>query len=137
MAKDHLSCLSFGFFLVIAFSQTRLQPKKRLCWGSFIRVNHDCRLKTGPGCGPTCSKQNLEANIRISSNALMTYRCEAKKVVDTNSCNNPQNCEFECIMKADLYGPSQCKQIYEWNYVPKCYCCDRENSTTSNIVAVA
>ncbi|KAI3868811.1 hypothetical protein MKX03_007799 [Papaver bracteatum] len=144
MAKGHLSFLSFGFFLVLVFSE---MSEENACVGKKdIRVYQDCRLKNV--CGPKCRDEYPEGLQRCIVGHKPYwgdfYKCECCKcvdkiAVDTNSCNNPQNCVEECIKQANLYGPSECKEYYDGSgkYVHKCYCCERESLTASNIVAIA
>ncbi|KAI3862444.1 hypothetical protein MKW92_052279 [Papaver armeniacum] len=134
MAKAYLTLLLLGFILVLA-SSNEISLAFLNCETTKNSCDETCRARGYKGPG-RCTAVTYEV--------LRVYDCECcackpKIAVDTNSCKNPHNCVEACIVQANLYGPSECKEGYDESgkYVHKCYCCERQDLTVGNILAVA
>ncbi|KAI3844152.1 hypothetical protein MKW92_032046 [Papaver armeniacum] len=145
MAKAYLSLLLLGFFSVLMASSEEISEKGSCTSFTYVRVKN-CET-TKNSCDETCRARGYKGPGRctaVTYENLRVYDCECcackpKIAVDTNSCKNPHNCVEACIVQANLYGPSECKEGYDESgkYVHKCYCCERQDLTVGNILAVA
>ncbi|KAI3868808.1 hypothetical protein MKX03_007796 [Papaver bracteatum] len=152
MSKAHLNFLSFGFLLVLVFSEISVyNTPYNTCVGRIkYHVGSDCT--TLNSCVASCSEHNIkgpsqymETTIFAFSGDYKSFECECCKCVpkialSVNSCKNPHICVEKCVTEAGLYGPSECREFSDLNrnYFHKCYCCEREkNLTADNNVAVA